>query len=261
MRVSIFGATGMAGSAIVTEALAREHNVTAWSRRLGNFPRHERLTAGIIDLSTPNTLGSVLGAADAAVLAVRAAPGDEHQIAPWTAGFLDSAATTRTRVLVIGGAASLRSPIDPNLLIADDPTYTPPEWTAIAQASLDQFRACENHPYTGWTYLSPPAQFGPGPRTGRYQRGTTTMLTDVDGNARISAADLAIAVVDEIETPGDEQHFTVVQTGPHEERGRMLVPSRHFSCRVGSPACATDRFSYSVKFLDRKPLAMVAWTS
>jgi putative NADH-flavin reductase len=216
MRISIFGATGMAGSAIVTEALARRHIVTAWSRRLGNFPRDEKLTAGIIDLSTPDSLGRVLGAADAAVLAVRPAPGDEHQIAPWISGFLDAAATTRTRVLVIGGAASLRSPRDPHLLIADDPTYTHPEWATIAQASLDQFRVCEDHPYTGWTYLSPPAQFGPGPRTGRYQRGTTVMLTDVDGNARISAADLAIAAVDEIETPGHEQHFTVVQSDPHE---------------------------------------------
>ncbi len=216
MRISIFGATGMAGSAIVTEALARQHIVTAWSRRLGNFPRQERLTAGIIDLSTPDTLGTVLSAADVAVLAVRPAAGDEHQIAPWTAGFLDAAATTGTRVIVIGGAASLRSPRDPDLLIADDPTYTPPEWAAIAHASLAQFWVCESHPYTGWTYLSPPAQFGAGTRTGRYQRGTTMMLTDDNGNAQISTADLAIAVVDEIETPGHEQHFTVAQTAPRE---------------------------------------------
>lgn len=218
MRISVFGATGMAGTPIVAEALARGHSVTAWSRRLGKLARHERLTAGIIDLSTPNTLGHVLGAADAAVLTVRPTPGDEHQIAPWTARFLDAAATTGTRVLVIGGAAPLLSPNHPDLLIADDPTYVPAEWKAVAQASVDQLRTCQHHPYNRWVYLSPAAVFEPGPRIGSYERGTTRLLVDAEGVSRITPADLAIAAIDELENPGRDPHFTVAQvrlrTGP-----------------------------------------------
>jgi len=216
MRIAIFGATGMAGSAIVTEALTRNHTVTALSRNAENTPISDRLTTTRIDVSVPDELDPVLAASNVAVLTIRASPGFEHLVAGWTTGFLDAAERTATRVIVIGGAASLRSPSDPGRLVADDPPYTPPQWSAIAQASLDQYRVCKNHPYTGWAYLSPPAQFGPGPRTGRYQRGTTVMLTDADGNARISAADLAIAVVDEIETPGDAQHFTVARTDPRK---------------------------------------------
>ncbi|MFF0032867.1 hypothetical protein [Streptomyces avermitilis] len=47
-------------------------------------------------------------------------------------------------------------------------------------------------------------------RTGRYRRGTDTLLTSADGRSWISAEDLAVAVVDELETPGPERRLTVV---------------------------------------------------
>ncbi|WP_416382691.1 MULTISPECIES: hypothetical protein [Nocardia] len=77
-----------------------------------------------------------------------------------------------------------------------------------ALASLTQLRVCEPHP-ARWTYLSPPALLEPGERTGRYRRGTTTLLLDADGRSRISAEDLAVAVLDELENPGGDRHFTV----------------------------------------------------
>ena len=80
----------------------------------------------------------------------------------------------------------------------------------MAQASLDQFRACQEHSYKGWVYLSPPAIFVPGDATGSYRRGTTMLLRDARGQSRISPEDLALAVVDELEYPGGEQHITVV---------------------------------------------------
>lgn len=212
MRISVFGATGMAGTPIVTEALNRGHTVTAWSRRLGDFRRHERLTAGVIDLSAPAALGSVLAFADAAVLTVRPAAGDAHQLAPWTSGFLDAAGKTGTRVLIVGGAAPLTSPNHPDLLIVDDPAYVPVGWRAVAQASVDQLRACQHHPYKNWIYLSPSAVFEPGPGAGYYERGTTRLLVNVDGVSRITPSDLAIAVIDELETPGCDSHFTVAQS-------------------------------------------------
>ena len=80
----------------------------------------------------------------------------------------------------------------------------------MAQASLDQFRACQEHSYKAWVYLSPPAIFAPGDATGSYRRGTTMLLRDARGQSRISPEDLALAVVDELEHPGGEQHITVV---------------------------------------------------
>ncbi|MFI7669331.1 NAD-dependent epimerase/dehydratase family protein [Nocardia sp. NPDC049526] len=54
-----------------------------------------------------------------------------------------------------------------------------------------------------------PALLEPGHRTGKYRRGTTTLITAADGASRISAEDLAVAVLDELETPCETQHFTV----------------------------------------------------
>ncbi|HET6289930.1 MAG TPA: hypothetical protein VFG15_24690 [Amycolatopsis sp.] len=49
----------------------------------------------------------------------------------------------------------------------------------------------------------------PGVRTGAYRRGTTTIVTAEDGSSGISAADLAVAIVDELENPGEDRQFTV----------------------------------------------------
>lgn len=197
MRIAVFGATGMAGTAIVTEAVTRGHTVTAFSRRASGHASRDRLT---------------YRAVDAAVLAIRLAQGQESRLAPLTHGFLDAAASHRTPVLVVGGSAPLRSPNHPDRLVIDDPHYVPEAWKAVAQASLDQFRVCQDHPHRHCTYLSPPAVFEPGERTGRYRRGTTTLLVDANGYSGIAAADLAVAVIDELETPGTDRHFTVVES-------------------------------------------------
>lgn len=110
---------------------------------------------------------------------------------------------------MIGGAGPLSSPDDPGRLVLDDPRYVPQQWRTIARASVDQLTACASHGANS-TYLSPPAVLEPGTRTGTYRRGGTELLVDADGASRISAEDLAVAVVDEIENPQPEvPHFTV----------------------------------------------------
>jgi putative NADH-flavin reductase len=208
MRIAVFGATGMAGRAIVSEALARGHHVVAASRRTD--PAHEeRLTVRAVDVADPSAADAVLADVDAAVLTIRLAPGEEDRLAQLTRGVLDAAAHHGTHLLIVGGSAPLRSPNHPERMLIDDPDHVPEAWKSIAQASLSQFRICTEHAYTGWVYLSPPAVFEAGERTGRYQRGTTSLLTDRDGASRITPPDFAIAVLDELEQPGADRHFTV----------------------------------------------------
>lgn len=210
MRIAVFGATGMAGSAIVSEALTRGHHVVAASRRSATATANEeQLTVRTVDVADPHAVDAVLAGVDAVVLTIRLAPGEEDRLAPLTRGVLDAAAHHGTRMLIVGGSAPLRSPNHPDRLLIDDPDLVPEAWKSIAQASLDQFHACQEHPYAGWVYLSPPAVFEPGDRTGSYQRGTTTLLTDANGASRITPPDFANAVLDELEHPGDDQHFTV----------------------------------------------------
>lgn len=214
MRIAVFGATGMAGSPIVTEAHDRGHHVVALSRHPTQDAHSERLTSQAIDVSDIEAIDPVLADSDVAVLTIRLAPGEESRLAPLTHGLLNVAARHGTRVLVVGGSAPLHSPNHPARLVIDDADYVPETWKQIARASLDQFRTCTEHAYGRWVYLSPPAVLEPGDRTGRYRRGTTTLLTDRHGVSRISAADLAIAAIDELEHPGHVQHFTVVQDLP-----------------------------------------------
>ena len=216
MRITVLGATGMAGTAVVNEALSRGHEVTAVSRRR----RHRAeagLTSCLLDVTDVESVACLLEDSEAAVVALRPPAGHESNLVRLTTVVLDAASRSRTPLLIIGGAAPLSSPSDPGTLAIDDPTIVPPAWKDVAQASLDQFRACQAHRYQGWVYLSPPAIFGPGDAAGSYRRGTTTLLRDAHGESRINPEDLALAVVDELERPGDQQHFTVVTSMPEAE--------------------------------------------
>lgn len=207
MRIAVFGATGTAGSAIVTEAVNRGHQVVACSRRPYEDGRDHLITR-VADAADPVAVAAVLTEVDVAVLTIRLTPGEESRLAPITDHFLAVAAEHGTRVVIVGGAAALRSPLQPDRLIIDDPAFVPQAWQTIARASLDQYRTCQQHTATGWTYLSPSAILEPGDR-GEHRRGTTTLLTDEHGTSRVRAGDLAVALVDELEHPRGEQHFTV----------------------------------------------------
>lgn len=226
MKITVFGATGMAGSAIVSEALGRSHEVTAVSRTRPATAEEDGVTHRRLDLRAGGDIDPLLHGCDAAVLTVRFAPVEHHQLTSVTTQVLDAAARTRTRVLVVGGSAPLRSPNDPDRLLIDDPRYVPAPWRSIAQASLDQYHRCMQHPHTDWVYLSPPAVFEPGEGTGSYRRGTSHLLTDPDGTSQITPVDFALAVIDELEAPGSDQHFTVAQGGaPHQTTSKSGAAS------------------------------------
>ncbi|EHK87637.1 hypothetical protein SZMC14600_09958 [Saccharomonospora azurea SZMC 14600] len=204
MKLLVIGATGMAGSRVVGEALARGHEVTAVSRNGGSMP--PSVTAVRADVTDVGRMTSLFAAADTVVCAIRPRRGEEPSAT--TTALLDVAATTRTRVVVVAGAGPLRSPGRGDLLVVDDPRYVAPEWRAAAVTSVEQFRLCQAHP-ADCVYVSPAALLEPGVRTGHYRRGTDTLVVAPDGTSRISAEDLAAAVLDEIEQAGGRRHIAV----------------------------------------------------
>ncbi|MFE0249394.1 NAD(P)-dependent oxidoreductase [Streptomyces sp. NPDC059010] len=216
MTIAVLGATGMVGSRVIGEAGARGHRVLALSRRAVSDVGHDsgrQVTPVAVDASDSDAvreaLGSVEGSVDAVVVTVRTDPVDQGFLVGMTRSALDAAARLGARVLVVGGAGALRSPGNPELLVADNPAYVPAGLKPIAAAGVAQLRTCETHADADWVYLSPPALLEPGERTGRYRRGTDTLLTGADGRSWISAENLAVAVVDELEAPGVERHITV----------------------------------------------------
>ncbi|MFD3560926.1 NAD(P)-dependent oxidoreductase [Streptomyces sp. NPDC058686] len=208
MRIAVIGAAGMVGSRVVTEAVNRGHELVAVfrSKRPADLPPGVTALQG--DATDPHAMSRLFDGVDAIVAATRPVPGYEHTAAPTTTALLDAAAAARTRILVVGGAGPLRNPRSPHLLVLDSPEYVPQQWRTIAAASTAQLDACRAHP-ADWIYLSPPAVLEPGHRTGKYRRGTTTLITGADGGSRIAAEDLAVAVLDELESPSEDRHFTV----------------------------------------------------
>jgi putative NADH-flavin reductase len=99
---------------------------------------------------------------------------------------------------MVGGAGSLE--IAPGVQLVDTPEF-PAEWkpTALAtRAALDLLRET---PHLNWTFVSPPAHLEPGVRTGKYRVGADELLTDASGASRLSLADYACAMLDELENP------------------------------------------------------------
>lgn len=219
MNIAIIGATGMVGNSVAVEAGLRGHVLTLTSRSSPWRPAPPSDSVHLLlDAGDRAEVQKVLEGVDAAVVSVRPTVGSEATLAPLTATILDAAIPTGTHLLVVGGASPLRTPRDPSRRVLDDLLYVPEQFKAIASASAAQLHACVSHPNTAWTYLSPPAVLEPGERTGRYRRGTTTLLVDEDGTSRISVEDLAVAVVDELEHPGVDRHFTVgqIEQGLHQ---------------------------------------------
>ncbi|MET9511069.1 NAD(P)H-binding protein [Streptomyces flavidovirens] len=211
MTIAVLGATGMVGSRVISEASARGHQVLALSRTPAS--EDPNVTPIAVDANDSYAVREALasnGAADAVVLTVRTVPVDQEFLVGTTRTVLDTAAQLGIRVLVVGGAGALRSPDDHDLLVADNPAYVPAEFRTVAAAGIAQLRTCQGQAGGEWVYLSPPAMLEPGARTGRYRRGSDTLLVGVDGRSWISAEDLAVAVVDELESPGSERLFTVV---------------------------------------------------
>lgn len=208
MNITVIGATGMVGSAVIDEAVRRGHLATAVARRPSRSTR-VGVTTVAAGANDTGTIHGLLRTSDALVLAIRPPAGAESTLPALTEAALDAAADTGTRVLVVGGAGPLRTPGAPEVLLVDNPDQVPAAWRAIALASVAQLHTCRDHPTADWTYLSPPAILEPGERTGRYRLGADTALIGPDGRSRITVEDLSVAVLDELESRQVKGHVTV----------------------------------------------------
>jgi putative NADH-flavin reductase len=201
-RISVLGGTGYGGSAVVREAAGRGHTVTSFSRRPPEQPVEgvEYVTGSLLE---PGLLRRSVQGADV-VFETLSPRGDmQGKVEGVVDDLIRLADEAGVRLGVLGGASSLLvSEGGPRLF---DTAPPPPEVLPEVQTGLDVLETLRQAPESlDWFYLSPPAVFGawaPSPETGTYRLGADVLLTDENGTSTISAADLAVAVVDEIENP------------------------------------------------------------
>jgi putative NADH-flavin reductase len=200
VRIAVFGATGLVGSRIVTEAVSRGHDVTGISRRGGEVPG---AAARAGDLGDAETVREVASTHDVVVLAtVPSRTGGDH--GEWLDAVRTALANVgSTRVVMVGGAGSLELPDGTRLVDAPGfPEEYRPEGQTMA-AALDLARSAPES--VDWTFLCPAPVIMPGERTGAYQVGL-----DAPAGDDISAEDFAVALVDELERPAHRRlRFTV----------------------------------------------------
>ena len=189
MQVAVLGASGRAGSEITKELAVRGHNVVAIARKPEAIPQLPGVTAKAGDASEPGALADLIRGSDAVISALHFDVSAETLLSA-----LKQAGVPR--LLVTGGAASLE--VAPGVRVIDAPDF-PEEWKGAAQGGIAFLDALREETEIDWTYFSPAALLFEGPRLGGYRGGTDQLVTDADGESKISFADYAIAMVDELE--------------------------------------------------------------
>ncbi|MGF1468019.1 MAG: NAD(P)-dependent oxidoreductase [Sandaracinaceae bacterium] len=209
MKLAIIGAAGRVGRGVVAEALARGHDVTAVVRRRSQLTDlSKRARGAVADAAKAESMATVAEGQDVMILATRSPRASVEETVSVTEAALGGAGRAGARLLVVGGAAVLRTPNGGRVL--DDERYLPEAYRSAGLASAAQLEACRGEPRTDWAYLCPPAELAPGERTGRFRRGVDRLIVDPEGRSRISMEDLAVAVLDEAERPSHHRScFTV----------------------------------------------------
>lgn len=212
-RITVIGGTGYAGSAIVAEAAARGHQVTALSR---SAPAEPIPTVTYVhgDATDEATLSSVIMHAEfvVAALAPRGPMASRFRdVYREIARLADAAGAT---LFVVGGFSSLRPAPGADRFLTDlshVPAEVHDEILIGAALILEDLPAT---PATlDWVFVSPALKFAahvPGERLGRYRLGDDVAVAPDDGGA-ISAPDYALGFVDLIEK--GEHHRAHVNLG------------------------------------------------
>lgn len=205
-KVIVFGAGGRAGRRIVTEAAARGHQVTAVVRDPSRYPDLSGAVAG--DVTSADDVAALAAGHDAAVhAAARLDAADFFAVAARALadGLADAGVD---RLVAIGIGSTLETA--PGVAVHDAPDY-PAEYRPFSlghAAQIDVLR--EAGPALDWVLLVPPPTFldADAARTGRYRTGGQAVIS----TGTLSYADLAVAVVDEVETP--RHHRAVIAVAP-----------------------------------------------
>ena len=205
MKVALIGATGFVGNALLEELLARGHQVTALARNPDKLAARPQLQVVKADVQDAAQVQAAVTGHDAVISAFNPGWANPDIYQDFMSGTRAIVAGTKAagvkRYIVIGGAGSLYAPDGTQLV--DSPDF-PAAIYPGASAARDGLTELKQETTLDWTQLSPPVAFhagGPNERTGKYRVGSDTPLSTGDGPGTISAADLALAVVDELETP------------------------------------------------------------
>jgi uncharacterized protein len=201
MKIAIIGATGFVGPKVVAEALNRGYEVTAFARQPEKLDiKDSKLTKQAVDIYDTDILANLLVGHDAVISTFNAGWSNPNLYDDFLNGSRSIQSAVKKagikRFLVVGGAGSLF--IKPGVQLVDTPNF-PAEYKAGATSARDYLTELRTEQDLDWTFLSPAIILHPGTRTGVFRLGTEQPVFNVEGKSEISAEDLAVALVNEVE--------------------------------------------------------------
>jgi putative NADH-flavin reductase len=192
MKVALLGATGFIGSEIFKELVSRGHEVIAITRNPERVPKVGMVRAARADAANGGELENAVLGAEALITSLHFSQSRLNNL-------LAAAKKTKAqRLLMVGGAGSLE--VAPGVRLIDTPEF-PAEWKEEATKGAEFLAALRKETQVNWTFLSPAALIQPGERTGKFRLGGDQFLSNEKGESKISTADFAVAMVDELEHP------------------------------------------------------------
>lgn len=200
MNIALIGGTGFVGSALLEELLQRGHRVTALARNPAKLLAQPGLSVVHADALDAAQVADAVRGHDAVVSAYNPGwtePKIHDLFLQGTQAIIEGTQRSGVpRLLIVGGAGSLF--VAPGVQLVDTPEF-PAEWKQGALAAREALNRVRQVATLDWTFVSPPVFLAPGERTGRYQTGGDEVPMRDGKPAGISIADLAVAIVDELE--------------------------------------------------------------
>lgn len=199
MKVAVLGASGWIGSQIVEEAVTRGHQVIALVRNPSAIERQD-VEIRQLDVLAEQDFAQALQGVDTVIASIGGrAAGNHDMVERSAAKLLEQLPNVGVkRLLWVGGAGSLE--VAPGVQLVTVPDF-PAEYKdeALAQSQALQLFRNSDSPLN-WTFVSPAAEIFPGEKVGQFRVGGDQLLTDAQGHSKISVADFASAMLDELET-------------------------------------------------------------
>ncbi|WP_303849921.1 NAD(P)-dependent oxidoreductase [Apibacter mensalis] len=212
-KVALIGASGFIGSQLVKELLSRGYQVTAIVRSADKIKNDDKnLKVVSADVFDTDKLAEVLKDNDAVISAYNPGWTNPNIYDDTIKGYQSIIEAVKKagikRLQAVGGAGSLL--VAPGKTVVDSgaiPDEILPGVKALALVLKDQFLPEKE---LDWVFFSPAGTIEPGERTGKYRLGLDNLITDDQGNSKISVQDYAKAMVDELENPKHhQQRFTI----------------------------------------------------
>ena len=208
MKIAVVAANGRVAGKVITEALNRGFDVTAFGRKENNTDAKQYVQKDLFDITSEDLKGF-----DAVVDAFGAWTEDTlPQHSTSLKHLCDALSGTDTRLLIVGGAGSLYVNSEHTACVADGPDF-PDAFKPLAAAMAKALGELRERKDVKWTYISPAGDFqADGERSGKYILGGEELVLNSRNESIISYADYAIAMVDEIEKGNHiQQRISVVR--------------------------------------------------